>query len=83
MKSYEIDPAWGEPRTCKLLGTRQTVARLVFLTDSGTIGLFTQGRVAQWLAQMLYTHLVGGSSPSSPTNFSRHRKRGEGLNNPR
>ena len=43
MKSYEIDPAWGEPRTCKLLGTRQAVARLVFLTDSGTIGCPLKG----------------------------------------
>ena len=27
------------------------------------------GRLAQWLARLLYTQLVGGSSPSSPTTF--------------
>ena len=26
------------------------------------------GRLAQWLAQVLYTHKAGGSNPSSPTN---------------
>ena len=29
------------------------------------------GRLAQWLAQLLYTETVGGSNPSSPTTFCR------------
>lgn len=30
------------------------------------------GRLAQWLARLLYTQLVGGSSPSAPTTFFHH-----------
>ncbi len=36
---------------------------------AGALGSAAVGRLAQWLAQMPYTHLVGGSSPSAPTIF--------------
>ena len=43
----------------------QTTARLPNIMFSAI--LFCHGRLAQRLAQVLYTHKAGGSNPSSPT----------------
>lgn len=51
--------------TAKPRKTMQTTARLPNIMFSAI--LFCHGRLAQRLAQVLYTHKAGGSNPSSPT----------------